>query len=1114
MHNSRQIVSSPRASQRVAEARAWLEAQKPDTEILLLAANWEAADDLVRAVAASRGALFAIHRLTLNRLIGLLAADDLAARGLVPLSRLATEAVAARAIHRLYPPLSAPGRESPQASERDFFAAVATRPGFPGAVADTVQEMRLAGISAQSLAGIERSGPPLAAILEQFEQELVAANLIDRAGLIRIAIDAIASRPRFVGLPTLMLDVAVSAAAERDLIAALAAGCPAFFATVPSGDHRTARYLSQGLGVTAQTSRPGTSGSPGLPGSSLHLLQEHLFEESEPPRSKLDDSVAISSAPGESRECVEMVRAIAAQAERGVAFDRIAVLLHAPGQYVAHLQEALRRAAIPAYYAAGTRRPEPGGRALLALLACAAESLSARRFAEYLSLAQVPDWDPQRSAAVAPFVAPEPELIPAGLGAELEVPQPPQEAATFINDPIPVVEGTVRAPWRWEELIVEASVINSRERWQRRLDGLREEVLRKRAELEEEDARAAMLDRQLLDLDHLREVALEMIEALASLPAQATWGQWLAHLRNLTALAVRDATPVLAVLAELEPMAPVGPIGLEEVRIVLSNRLGTLTERSPRRRYGAVFIGPAAAARGLCFDVVLVPALSERLFPHKVGEDPIQPHAARRLISPDLVVQTERVGSERLALRVAVGAARQRLFLSYPRLDVEQGRPRVPSFYALEALRAAEGYLPGFYELADRAAATRELRLGWPAPDNVQEAIDQAEFDLALLQKLVDADPDTTVGAANYLLNTNSHLARALRARGRRWLRRWTPADGMVDPDPAARAALARHQLTARSYSATALQNYASCPYRFFLQAIHRLEPREEPEAIELIDPLTRGALFHEVQFDLLSALREQHMLPVTHDNLVAAQNLVDAKLNLRAGFYHDKLAPAIEKVWEDGIAAIRADLREWLRRMAEDSRGWCPERFELSFGLRDREQADPASSDDPVPIEGGLRLRGSIDLVERHQDGSVRVTDHKTGKVRANHGVVVGGGAVLQPVLYGLAAEKLLGQRVEAGRLYYCTSTGGYEDRVVELNSKLQNSSGEATNKTARDVAGEVVKIIGGALADGFFPAAPDQGECAWCDYRMVCGPHEELRAGRKPAARLKGLLQLREMP
>src|SRR5262249_10829468 len=158
-----------------------------------------------------------------------------------------------------------------------------------------------------------------------------------------------------------------------------------------------------------------------------------------------------------------------------------------------------------------------------------------------------------------------------------------------------------------------------------------------------------------------------------------------------------------------------------------------------------------------------------------------------------------------------------------------------------------------------------------------------------------------------------------------------------------------------------------------------------------------------------------------------------------------------------DGIAAIRADLREWLRRMAQDGRGWCPERFELSFGLTDREQADPASSADAIAIAGGLKLRGSIDLVEPHRAGAVRVTDHKTGKVRANHGVVVGGGKVLQPVLYALAAEKLLNHRVEAGRLYYCTSAGGYGERVVEIDRNGQNAnSGAAT--TARDAAAGVV--------------------------------------------------------
>src|SRR6185503_70567 len=97
-------------------------------------------------------------------------------------------------------------------------------------------------------------------------------------------------------------------------------------------------------------------------------------------------------------------------------------------------------------------------------------------------------------------------------------------------------------------------------------------------------------------------------------------------------------------------------------------------------------------------------------------------------------------------------------------------------------------------------------------------------------------------------------------------------------------------------------------------------------------------------------------------------------------------------RVWEDGVAAIRADLREWLRRASEADDGWVPHRFELSFGIhdRDRPNADPDSVSEPVPIAADVRLRGSIDLVERHRDGRLRVTDHKTGKARAPVGVVI----------------------------------------------------------------------------------------------------------------------------
>jgi ATP-dependent helicase/nuclease subunit B len=64
-----------------------------------------------------------------------------------------------------------------------------------------------------------------------------------------------------------------------------------------------------------------------------------------------------------------------------------------------------------------------------------------------------------------------------------------------------------------------------------------------------------------------------------------------------------------------------------------------------------------------------------------------------------------------------------------------------------------------------------------------------------------------------------------------------------------------------------------------------------------------------------------------------------------------------------------------------------------------------------------------------------------------------------------------------------------------------------------ARDAAREFAAIVAGAIADGFLPAAPAAGGCRWCDYRMVCGPYEEMRVALKPPARLAALERLRRL-
>src|SRR5271156_5792043 len=504
MPAAREIIISARAAERVAAARAWLESQPPAGELLVIASVKEAADDLVRAFAVSRGAMLGVHRLTLNRLVGL------------PADGLAAEAVAARAVFRLAP-----------SGALAHFEPVLDRPGFSRALARTLIELRWNNVSAGELRALGGAGEAIAATLAQFDAELAEAKLIDRAGMLQVATRAVLASepPRFVGLPILLLDPSVDSALDRDFVAALAARAPSVLATLPAGDSPVQTILEDALGVRATALSP-TVDEKTAP--SLERLQTHLFADTAPPERAVDETVTVISAPGEMHECVEIARRIVAEARRGVPFDRIAVLLHDPVRYAPYLQEALARAEIPAYFARGTRRPEPGGRAMLALLCCAAGDPSARRFAEYLSLAQVPDPDRQREDE--PALSHDAELAPVSLESDLEVEgDAARDTAsdTDVSDPVPVIDGTARAPWRWERLLVDAAVIGSSERWHKRLAGLGNELAARRKTIADDDAHAASLERRILDLAHLGEVAMPILSMLEAAPRGATWGDWL-----------------------------------------------------------------------------------------------------------------------------------------------------------------------------------------------------------------------------------------------------------------------------------------------------------------------------------------------------------------------------------------------------------------------------------------------------------------------------------------------------------------------------------------------------------------------------------------------------------
>ncbi|MEZ5419707.1 MAG: PD-(D/E)XK nuclease family protein [Vicinamibacterales bacterium] len=1102
------LVIAPSAAVRRDAARTFLSAHAAEG-VLVVGATRAAADELALDVARERGALVEVTRMSFAELATKLALPVLAERLAAPASPLGFEAMVARATF-----------DAADARELAYFGPVADLPGFPRAAARTLAELQQAQIAPETLAGVDRVGPDLASLARRMSDQLARSGAISRAEVLitaarRLGTDAHALPARHV----VLLDTPVGAAAERDLLAALAGAASEVLAVVPAGDTATIAACRASGAVEVAPAAGAEAGRS----TARSRLQSWLFAADPPPAGDLDDSVRVFSAPGEGREAVEIARRVLQEAEAGVPFDEMAVLLRAPQTYLGLLEHAFARADIPVWFERGTRRPDPAGRAFLALLACADEGLSARRFAEYLSLGQVPAGAASGlGAAAEPPGAVPADIVPAdeATAALLLADAVPEDPAPIDEAPAPserqgdrVVAGTLRAPWRWEELLVEAYVIEGLDRWQRRLPGLRREYDRRWRELADEDLdspRLRAIERDRTQLGHLEAFALPVVAALDTWRTPRSWAEWMAAFATLVPRVLRQPARVERVLAEMAPLGAVGPVPLREVRDVLTPRLLTLTHEPPRRRHGRVFVGTPHAARGRVFRVVFVPGLAERIFPQRLREDALLLDRRRAALDRSLPVADTRADDERLQLRLAVGASSERAYLSYPRLELAESRPRVPSFYVLDVLRATTGAIPRYRTVAEHAFAEGQASLAWPAPPDPAVAIDDMEHDLAVLLPLLRAPASETAaheGRARYLLELNACLRRSVVERWSRWQPRWSAADGLTGVKPLIAEALERQRLTARPYSLTALQRFSSCPYQFQLAAIYQLAPLEVPAPLQRLDPLTRGSLFHEIQTEFFRTLEKNGMLPVTGAHVDTARRQLEWAITAVVSRAHDDLAPAIDRVWRDEVEGLRRDLRLWFDELlVRDARDWIPERFELAFGLPPDSARDPHSTPAPARVgTSGFLLRGSIDLVERRADGSaLRVTDHKTGKNRTTVSTIVDGGRILQPVLYAVALEALTGEPVAEGRLSYCTAAGQFTTRVIALDDPIRRRGLE------------VLEIVDRALEHGMLAAKPGavhgRSACEYCDFAAVCGPDEPVRTRRKPD--VPDLDALRRMP
>jgi ATP-dependent helicase/DNAse subunit B len=451
---------------------------------------------------------------------------------------------------------------------------------------------------------------------------------------------------------------------------------------------------------------------------------------------------------------------------------------------------------------------------------------------------------------------------------------------------------------------------------------------------------------------------------------------------------------------------------------------------------GRVAVASPEKVRARRFDAVFVCGLQEGEFPAGSASDPFLSDADRREIAKAsglaLPLREDQLERERYLFYVCASRAERQLVLS-ARVSGEEGEAEQPSFF----LDDVERIFPGL-----RAAARRRslADVTWTP----EHAPTEAEWERAVAAERQVAAPEPVGPIA---------LAAALAALRDR---------GAVSP--------------------TAVERFAGCPVNWLVEDVLKpvaLEP--DPER------LVQGAFAHDVLELTYSRLREQ-----CGDRRITEANLGRAEAIM--------LAALAEEVDRRGAAMrgprMRAAVRrlefQLLRHLAYESTSTSefePEHLELAFGLPDAEHPE-------VELEGGLRVRGKIDRVDRRGD-KVAVRDYKSGKVGDYSAANWPGKGRLQAALYMLVAERLLGVEAVAG--LYTPLSGDDRRPRGALNADFAEQLGgdfvggdvlsDEEFAALRDWAGAAIATAAAEMGEGKLCSKPDS--CAYrggCSHPSIC--------------------------
>ncbi|MGY4770676.1 PD-(D/E)XK nuclease family protein [Kribbella sp. CWNU-51] len=636
---------------------------------------------------------------------------------------------------------------------------------------------------------------------------------------------------------------------------------------------------------------------------------------------------------------------------------------------------------------------------------------------------------------------------------------------------------------QWERMSRAAGVVRGDD-WDTRLARYAESE-RRTADQEEaaEDPRPAAVRRAQYNAsmaERLHAFASELRRRLGALALLETWSELaggvlqLFHdlLGDYSSLPIEEQYAAAAVESSLKGLSTLDELGTPAGLAVLRDVLDLELQQSLPRvgTFGTgVLVAPLSASIGLSADIVYVVGLSEDLYPGRVHEDALLPHRVREAAAPELASFRDRLDEKQRHLLVAFSAGSRKVVASFPRGDLRRSSRRLPTRWLLGSLRE----LTGDHGLP----ATQWDKYG----ERLRTSASYAGSLTTATMPATEQEWQVRAAAARLWVN-DEVLVRArelLRGRGSNAFTRF---DGDLSGVPG----LPEYAVEERIASPTSLEAYATCPHAYFVERLLQVEPLEAPEDLLVISPLQVGNLIHNSLDAFVSRLAGS--LPGYGEPWTTEQRslLLAIGADLADQFEAEGLT-GHPRLWQRERLRVLGDLMVLL---TDDDR-WRVERdasvvaSELRFGFDGEPPVEI-----PVP-SGRVLLRGSADKVDLGADGTIYVTDVKTGgfsRYEAIESDPVAGGTKLQLPVYAYAARARLGEQstpVEAS--YWFVRRGG--KRIpVPLTPEVE----------ARYV--DTLDVIVSSIAAGFFPPkAPEVPDFLWvqCPY---CNPdglgHSEVRA------------------